>query len=106
MCLQIHFEHEASGDLATREEFMMTLFNLRSIQLRASYQEDTRRTMLADVMMEAAATDGLGAVASNVEQCRCPPNYSGTSCERCASGYYRSVTRRRASAVLPVTTGQ
>ena len=89
ICLQANFEHENSLDPVTREQFMMTLVNLRSVQLRAGYQEDTRRSTLSDVMMEAASDDGFGEQAKNVEQCRCPPNYSGSSCERCASGYYR-----------------
>ena len=28
-------------------------------------------------------------LASGVEQCQCPPNYQGLSCEECALGYYR-----------------
>ena len=31
--------------------------------------------------LETASPDGFGEVAYNVEQCQCPPNYVGTSCE-------------------------
>lgn len=28
-------------------------------------------------------------IALSIEQCHCPPNYAGLSCEECADGYYR-----------------
>lgn len=36
-------------------------------------------------------TDGAD-VATSVEECLCPPQYTGLSCEECADGYYRSST--------------
>ena len=44
---------------------------------------------LSDVSLDIASEDGSGALARNVEQCVCPPNYQGTSCEQCAEGHYR-----------------
>ena len=45
---------------------------------------------LSDVSLAVASVDGSAAMAYSVEQCECPPNYVGSSCERCADGYYRS----------------
>ena len=45
---------------------------------------------LTDVRMDVATADGEGALASSVEQCDCPVQYRGSSCERCAEGFYRS----------------
>ena len=89
------FEHEASGDYPTREEFMRMLVNVQAIQLRATYSDMPTLAELRDVSMDTAAVDGLGDVASNVEQCQCPPNYAGTSCERCADGFYRDAVTNR-----------
>ena len=45
---------------------------------------------LSDVSLDVAVSSGRGETAYNVEQCQCPVNYVGSSCERCADGYYRS----------------
>ena len=45
---------------------------------------------LTDVRMDVATADGEGALASSVEQYDCPVQYRGSSCERCAEGFYRS----------------
>jgi len=42
------------------------------------------------VELDVANEYGTGEMAYNVEQCQCPPNYFGSSCEKCAEGYYRS----------------
>lgn len=38
----------------------------------------------------AVARDTQDERALEVEQCECPPGYTGTSCEDCAEGYERS----------------
>ena len=56
---------------------------------------------LSDVMLDIATSDGTGSLARNVEQCECPPNYRGTSCEECAHGYYRARTGPYLGACVP-----
>lgn len=55
--------------------------------------------------MDTASVDGVGALARNVEQCRCPPNYRGSSCEvRCQVGTIRAfvITRVKISMTMEV----
>lgn len=49
---------------------------------------------LSDVTLDIASSIyTLNAeIALAVEQCQCPPNYEGLSCEKCADGYYRAQT--------------
>lgn len=44
---------------------------------------------LRGVTLNAAAQHGFADAAPTVESCRCPANYTGTSCEKCAEGYGR-----------------
>lgn len=56
---------------------------------------------LSDVRLDVASEDGRGGIALNVEQCQCPVNYIGTSCEQCAPGYYRSKQGPYLGACVP-----
>lgn len=49
---------------------------------------------LVNVALEVATLEYSvsSPIALSVEQCHCPPNYVGNSCEECADGYYRVST--------------
>ncbi|KAJ8668735.1 hypothetical protein QAD02_010398 [Eretmocerus hayati] len=76
---------------ATREQLMVVLGDLRGIYIRAIHWEPTLTIVLSYVTLDVATETYApnAELASSVEQCQCPPNYSGLSCEECAKGYYR-----------------
>ena len=46
--------------------------------------------MIRKVMMDISVPQMTGGPpASGVEECQCPDGYSGLSCEKCDTGYYR-----------------
>ncbi|XP_076046327.1 laminin subunit alpha isoform X4 [Oratosquilla oratoria] len=84
-----------SGAPMTREQFMVTLHDLRGIYIRGHYWSASEEARLSKVTLQTAVTSFYQATrepALSVEQCQCPANYLGSSCEDCAPGYYRAQT--------------
>ncbi|XP_033329969.2 laminin subunit alpha [Megalopta genalis] len=76
---------------ATREQLMIVLENLQAVHIRATYWNPSVTASLSYVTLDTTTEfySPHNVPAHSVEQCQCPPNYQGLSCEECAYGYYR-----------------
>ncbi|XP_035864341.1 laminin subunit alpha-5 isoform X2 [Sander lucioperca] len=83
------FRHAQTGNSVSREELMMVLVGLESLQIRALHSQSAHSVSLRGAVLEAADNLPAGRHANNVEICMCPANYLGDSCQKCAPGYYR-----------------
>ena len=77
---------------------MTVLANVDTILIRATYCNDMIATYISDVSLDTAEEMlGENSRATQVEACRCPLGYTGTSCESCVPGYYRNFNDRSVS---------
>ncbi|XP_023128669.2 laminin subunit alpha-5 isoform X1 [Amphiprion ocellaris] len=83
------FRHAQTGNSVSREELMMVLVGLESLQIRALHSQSAHSVSLRGAVLEGAEILPTGRHANNVEICMCPANYLGDSCQKCAPGYYR-----------------
>ncbi|CAG6021972.1 unnamed protein product [Menidia menidia] len=83
------FRHAQTGNSVSREELMMVLVSLESLQIRALHSQSAHSVSLRGAVLEGAQSLTTGLHANNVEICMCPANYLGDSCQKCAPGYYR-----------------
>ncbi|GFO45203.1 basement membrane-specific heparan sulfate proteoglycan core protein, partial [Plakobranchus ocellatus] len=75
---------------ATREDMMITLEDVTSLLIRATYDNQQNLVRLGNVLLTTAVPQDTGRDrAFLVEECSCPTGYSGYSCEDCAPGFYR-----------------
>uniref|UniRef100_A0A3P8QRF2 Heparan sulfate proteoglycan 2 n=1 Tax=Astatotilapia calliptera TaxID=8154 RepID=A0A3P8QRF2_ASTCA len=80
----------SSGRSVTRDELMMTLANLESISIRTNYDNHMVSVALSDIVMDTTTVEfSVLGHAKDVEECRCPPGYTGLSCEMCSAGFER-----------------
>ncbi|XP_041356954.1 laminin subunit alpha-2-like isoform X2 [Gigantopelta aegis] len=76
----------------SRGLMMVVLQNVQSILVRATNTGHATYAELGPISLQVAeplSPNGTGDVAMGIEQCVCPPRYSGLSCQNPAPGYYR-----------------
>ncbi|XP_043797108.1 basement membrane-specific heparan sulfate proteoglycan core protein-like isoform X11 [Apis laboriosa] len=84
--------------VTSRIDLMTVLSNLEAILVRATHSEWMTATYISDISLDTAVEHQTGNKrAIQVEVCRCPTGYVGTSCESCARGYYRDTNDRSIS---------
>uniref|UniRef100_A0A672H4F7 Heparan sulfate proteoglycan 2 n=1 Tax=Salarias fasciatus TaxID=181472 RepID=A0A672H4F7_SALFA len=80
----------SNGRAVSREDLMMTLANLDNINIRTIYDNHMVSVALSDIVMDTTTVEfSTRGHAKDVEECRCPPGYTGLSCEMCSSGFER-----------------
>ncbi|KAL3282973.1 hypothetical protein HHI36_006131, partial [Cryptolaemus montrouzieri] len=85
---------------ASREDILVALSNIKEILVRAQPSDTTESSSISDVTLDTAIEPvTTGGRATNVEVCRCPLGYEGSSCESCTLGYYRDVNDISAGAL-------
>jgi Laminin B (Domain IV) len=82
---------------ASRAELLSVLSNVQSILVRASIRSYTSESRISDIILETAVRQRTQAGrVDNIEICRCPQGYKGTSCEQCDNLFYRDIYDRSA----------
>ena len=91
--LERNFKHPSRNDV-TREQLMMLLIHLEQVYVRLSYFKQSTGFNMYHLMMDTATSEKVADVPAvpRVEQCICPINYKGTSCEECNDGFFRLPT--------------
>lgn len=79
--LQGNWRHAINNRPVSREELMMVLAHLVGLRINGLYFTQTQRLSLGEVGLEETTQDGTGGPGNTVEQCSCPSQYSGDSCE-------------------------
>lgn len=79
------------GSAVSRFEFLETIAVPKAVHIRASHTTGEKyESTLSPVLLSSSSETGVDR-AHGIETCQCPKEYTGTSCEKCARGYTRSV---------------
>lgn len=94
--IETEWKYEIGLFPVTRQDLMIVLSNLEAIFLLATATNDISSIGLISITLDTA-DEFYGELneswqrVNTVELCDCPFGYTGTSCERCASGYKLSI---------------
>ena len=94
---EVHFHEDNwinANDPSVPVSRMMLMIGLQKVQhifIRATEAADTTIAMLHGISLDVARPSGPGAPrqALGVEECHCPAQYGGTSCQDPGRGFYR-----------------
>lgn len=76
------FWRRPDGQPATREHLLMALADLDELLVRATFSSMPLAASISAVSLEVAQPGpSEGPRAPEVEECRCPPGYVGSSCQ-------------------------
>ncbi|XP_031635070.1 basement membrane-specific heparan sulfate proteoglycan core protein isoform X6 [Contarinia nasturtii] len=88
---------EGGPKVASRADLLTVLSNLEAILVRATLKEGISLVSLSDVALDTAVQQNTGQdLVKDIEICRCPEGYTGSSCESCDHFYYRDSNDRSA----------
>lgn len=85
LSLQGRWQSKLDGSFLSRETLLQVLARLDFILITA-LDLGTMSSALTAVSYDSATSAGSRTLP--IEQCSCPPEYTGLSCESCSPGYY------------------
>ena len=92
LAVQLHeafgWVNTASNEPVTAFDLQLVLSNLDNISISIDFDSDV--VLHAIALVTAVPSEDNETPVTWVEQCTCPDNYTGLSCEQCAEGYTRS----------------